>query len=82
MVFLGSVFFKEIDQIIKAKIVQLDRANYSCTDCGRMAKSFANLAKHVEDRHVNYGGVSCSSCGKHCTSRNSLATHHSRYHRK
>ena len=78
---VGADFFKEIDLIIKSKIIQRNRHEFACRDCGRVARVYNNLAKHVEDRHVEYGGITCTFCGKHCPSRNALATHHSRYHR-
>jgi len=67
--------------MIKAKIIHVSKYLYTCTDCGHEARNYANMAKHVEDRHMNYGGLSCHTCGKHCASRNALATHFSRYHR-
>ena len=76
-----AAFFKNIDGIIRSKIVQIGKELYQCVDCGKVNKNRTNLSKHVEDRHVQYGGLSCSVCGKHCTSRNSLATHYSRHHR-
>jgi Zinc-finger double-stranded RNA-binding len=55
---------------------------YQCTFCAHQTRLSANLAKHIEARHMESGGVLCPHCDKIFNSRNSLQSHVSRKHRR
>jgi uncharacterized C2H2 Zn-finger protein len=71
---------------IKANILRVLDAHglpiYQCSFCAHQTRLSANLAKHIEARHMESGGVVCPHCDKLFNSRNSLQSHVSRKHRR
>ena len=54
---------------------------WRCIECGHSSKRKDAVAKHVESKHIDSGGITCKFCGKFCPNSNSLQAHISRNHR-
>ena len=54
---------------------------WCCSDCSYSNRRKANLARHIEAKHIENEGVHCQFCGNFNPNNNSLQSHISRNHR-
>jgi len=67
---------KELDDEILEKMYQTERGNpWTCAECGKMSMRKADIARHIEAKHIEGISFSCSICGKFFKTRDSLRKH-------
>lgn len=74
--------FLDIDNEIRAKMINLGHGLWQCADCDLRTKS-SNLYNHVESKHIPHPtGYTCTFCQRFCRTKHALITHLHRLHKQ
>ena len=72
---------KELDKVIKSKMVKVEPGLYKCCDCSYTSAKSSTMVCHIESKHVTTAGAKCANCKKICRTREALRKHVDMFHR-